>query len=90
MAKRIKQIFVSAAAVTSAAVKPVISAGRRCNRTARSSFLSEPKPRKPDYLPAIILGTIVGLICVVIWLFPYLQGYVQHQNCVGSGRVDCG
>jgi hypothetical protein len=52
--------------------------------------LPEPGPRKPDYLPAIVLGTIVGLICIVVWLFPYLQGYVQHQNCVGSGRVDCG
>ncbi len=90
MAKPIKQIFVSAAATASAGMKPVISADRRCNRTARLSFLPEPNPRKPDYLPAIILGTIVGLICIVVWLFPYLQGYVQHQNCVGSGRVDCG
>jgi hypothetical protein len=37
----------------------------------------------------IILLAIVGLVGIVIWLFPYAQEIVQHQNCVGSGRVDC-
>ena len=51
--------------------------------------MPEPGPRKPDFLPAIILLAIVALIGVAIWLFPYMQGYVERQNCIAAGRVDC-
>jgi hypothetical protein len=54
-----------------------------------SDPLSEPGPRKPDLLPAIILLAIVGLIGIAIWLFPYVQGFVERQNCIAVGRVDC-
>jgi hypothetical protein len=38
----------------------------------------------------IILLAIVGLIGIVIWLFPYMQGYVQRQNCIAAGQLNCG
>jgi hypothetical protein len=38
----------------------------------------------------IILLAIAGLTCIVIWVFPYVQGYVERQNCVAAGQVNCG
>jgi hypothetical protein len=52
--------------------------------------LPQPNSRRPDFLPVVILLAIVGLIGIVIWLFPYMQGYVQRQNCIAAGQVNCG
>jgi hypothetical protein len=54
------------------------------------NFLPEPNSRRPDFLPLLILLVIIGLIGIVIWLFPYAQGYVQRQNCIAAGQVNCG
>lgn len=58
-------------------------------RIERQFILPEPNPRKPDFLPALILLAIVGLFCAVIWLFPYMQAIIEHRNCVAIGRTDC-
>jgi hypothetical protein len=40
-------------------------------------------------VPVIVLLAIVALVCIAIWLFPYVQGFVQRENCIAVGRVDC-
>jgi hypothetical protein len=55
-----------------------------------SDPLPKPNPQRPDLLPAIILLAIVVLFCAVVWLFPYIQGFVERENCIAVGRVDCG
>jgi hypothetical protein len=52
--------------------------------------MTDPNPRRPDFLPIIVLLAIVGVVCAGLWLFPYLQSGVEHQNCVAVGRTDCG
>lgn len=52
--------------------------------------MTEPTPRRFDLLPIVILLAIVGIVCVGFWLFPYIQSMVEHSNCVGIGRTDCG
>jgi hypothetical protein len=52
--------------------------------------MTEPNRRRPDLLPIIILVAIVGIVCAGLWLFPYVQAVVEHQNCVAVGRDDCG
>jgi hypothetical protein len=52
--------------------------------------MSDPNPRRPDLLPIIVLVAIVGVVCAGLWLFPYLQSAVEHQNCIAVGREDCG
>jgi hypothetical protein len=52
--------------------------------------LPEPNPRRPDFLPAIVLLAIVALFCIVVWLFPYVHGLVERQKRIAVGRVDCG
>ncbi len=46
--------------------------------------------QRPDFLPVIVLFGIVVVICLGIWLFPYLQSVIQRQDCVATGRQDCG
>jgi hypothetical protein len=52
--------------------------------------MPEPERRRPDLLPVIILVAIVAVAAAALWLFPYVQGMVEHQNCVAVGRDDCG
>jgi hypothetical protein len=52
--------------------------------------MTDPNRRRPDLLPIIVLLAIVAVVCAALWLFPYLQLAVQHQNCVATGRDDCG
>jgi hypothetical protein len=52
--------------------------------------MTEPNRRRPDLLPVIILLAILGVAGAGLWLFPYLQAAVQHQDCVAVGRDDCG
>jgi hypothetical protein len=52
--------------------------------------MTDPNRRRPDLLPIIVLLAIVGVAVAALWLFPYHQSVVQHQNCVAVGRDDCG
>jgi hypothetical protein len=52
--------------------------------------MTDPNPRRPDLLPIIILIAIVAVVVGGLWLFPYLQSAVEHQDCVAVGRADCG
>jgi hypothetical protein len=56
----------------------------------RQQSMTDPNRRRPDLLPIIVLLAIVGVVCAGLWLFPYLQSAVEHQNCVAAGREDCG
>ncbi len=51
--------------------------------------MADPRQRKPDILPLIILIVIVGVMALGIWLFPYASGFLNRQNCIASGRTDC-
>ncbi len=52
--------------------------------------MADPNRRRPDLLPLIVLIVIAGTVGLGIWLFPYASGFVDRQNCIASGRTDCG
>jgi hypothetical protein len=52
--------------------------------------MTDPNPRRPDFLPIVILAGILGLGCAAYFLFPYFQSSVDRQNCIAVGRTDCG
>ncbi len=52
--------------------------------------MANPERRQPDLLPLIVLIVIAGAIALGIWLFPYASGFLNQQNCIASGRTDCG
>jgi hypothetical protein len=35
------------------------------------------------------MAGLVAAISLGIWLFPYLQKIIQHEDCVAVGRNDC-
>lgn len=46
--------------------------------------------RRPDILPLIILVAIVSVMALGVWLFPRAANFLDRQNCIASGRTDCG
>lgn len=46
--------------------------------------------RRFDFLPVIVLAAVLGAIGLGVLLFPYALDYVHRQDCIASGRVDCG
>ncbi len=57
------------------------------NRCVREAGLSEEKGF--DVLPLLVLAGLVVLGLACWWLFPALIHVIKHQDCVGSGRMDC-
>ncbi|WP_428376315.1 hypothetical protein [Lichenicoccus sp.] len=45
--------------------------------------------RLPDFTPWIVLVALLGLMALGLYLFPMVKSYMNYQDCVGSGRVDC-
>lgn len=45
--------------------------------------------RPPDFTPWIVLVALLGLMALGLYLFPMVKSYMNYQDCVGSGRVDC-
>lgn len=52
--------------------------------------MTNPDRRPPDLLPLIALVVIACTIGLGILLFPYASNFVNRQNCIASGRTDCG
>ncbi|HEY0219981.1 MAG TPA: hypothetical protein VGC26_09505 [Afipia sp.] len=50
--------------------------------------MANQQPR--DILPLIILIAIVSVMMLGVWLFPRAANFLDRQNCVASGRTDCG
>jgi len=48
------------------------------------------KSARPDFLPVIILILIVAVIGAGVWAFPHLQKIIQREDCLATGRADCG
>jgi len=46
-------------------------------------------PRKPDFTPWVVLAVVLGLIAGGLYLFPRVKAYINFQDCVASGRIDC-
>ncbi len=40
-------------------------------------------------VPVITLLGLVLLLLAGWWLFPWFLHVMKHQDCIGSGRVDC-
>ncbi|MBB3174582.1 hypothetical protein FHR90_002427 [Endobacter medicaginis] len=45
--------------------------------------------RRPDYTAWIVLGTVAGLLLVGFFVFPAVQHYVAHEDCIGHGATNC-
>ncbi|MBV9656206.1 MAG: hypothetical protein JOZ42_16755 [Acetobacteraceae bacterium] len=50
----------------------------------------EPEPPQRDYVGISVLIVAVLLFAAAYWLFPYVQHWVSNQDCIASGRVNCG
>ena len=51
------------------------------------------EPRGPSQIPSLIPFVVLAVILLVIYggvlLFPAIKGYIERQDCLGSGRTDC-
>ena len=54
-----------------------------------STEMPEPTPQS-RWMSVLLLGGLVALGLLAVWLFPVLQGWVAHGDCVARGRTDCG
>jgi hypothetical protein len=50
----------------------------------------EPGPRRFDVLPVLLLALLAAAMLGGLWLFPRLQAYIAHEDCIAVGRTDCG
>ena len=50
--------------------------------------MANQRPR--DILPLMILIAIVTVMVLGVWLFPRAANFMERQNCIASGRTDCG
>lgn len=50
--------------------------------------MANQRPR--DILPLMILVVIVSVMLLGVWLFPRAANFMDRQNCIASGRTDCG
>ncbi len=48
----------------------------------------DPPPSR--VLPLLVLGGLVLLGLLVWLLFPTVQGIIAHNDCVATGRTNCG
>ncbi len=48
----------------------------------------DPPPSRA--FPLLVLGALVALGLVVWLLFPVVQGWIAHQDCIAVGRTNCG
>ena len=48
----------------------------------------DPPPSR--VLPLLVLGGLVALGLLVWLLFPTVQGIIAHNDCVATGRTNCG
>ena len=46
-------------------------------------------PRRPDYLPWIVIGAVLILLAVGYTTFPAFQHYISHEDCIGHGATNC-
>ena len=47
-------------------------------------------PPQSRLIPVLLLVAIILVGLLAVWLFPVVQGWVAHQDCVAVGRTDCG
>ena len=38
----------------------------------------------------LLLAAVILALLLAVWLFPFVQAWVNHQDCVAVGRTDCG
>jgi hypothetical protein len=42
-----------------------------------------------DVVPVIILLVLAGIMLGGWWLFPKVQAWMAHDNCVAAGHTNC-
>jgi hypothetical protein len=57
---------------------------------ARSPRPGPPEPPRRDLVGIGVLLAAVLLFAVGYWLFPLVQHWLANQDCIASGRVNCG
>lgn len=50
----------------------------------------KPSDRLQRLLPLVVLAAILLLIYGVMLAFPAIKGYINQQDCVATGRTNCG
>ncbi len=45
--------------------------------------------KRRDLVPVLVLAGLVAVGLASWWLVPAFLHVVKHQDCVGSGRMDC-
>jgi hypothetical protein len=48
---------------------------------------------RPPRLDPVGLLTVAAVVLVLLagwWLFPRVQAYLAHEDCVATGRTNCG
>ena len=52
-----------------------------------------PEPRTPNKLPSLLPFVVIAALLLAIYggllLFPIVKGFINRQDCIGSGRTDC-
>jgi hypothetical protein len=65
-----------------------------CDTTPRSGrrrrVAEEDSGRRWDVLPVLVLVGLVLLMLFGWWLYPKLQHYMSQQDCIATGRTNCG
>jgi hypothetical protein len=46
--------------------------------------------RQWDVLPVLVLVGLLLLMLFGWWLYPKLQHYLSQQDCIATGRTNCG
>lgn len=54
--------------------------------------MSDKKERPPDgwVLPAIAMAVVLAVLLGGWLLFPRVQAYLGRQDCIATGRTNCG
>ena len=48
------------------------------------------QPPQSRLVSVLLLAAVILAGLLAVWLFPHVQAWMNHQDCVALGRTDCG